>query len=214
MTVQPYSSKRVPAINENAEGLLFSALLYVCVQAIGPTVFPPPYVISAPSGRAPPHQTPSSKRRSKSSTRASASGGANLSRTSAAKEAVASATPRRAFRPSGIAKPVPLSPRPSSPSPPRTRKQSLERRESSQSPLPLPPSFSTRYSSPSPQGKPHHQKQSALRHGRGIHFSLPQREDEGDFRSKPLASHRVPTHQYRSLSSRWQTAKTRPSATP
>lgn len=48
--------------------------------------------------------------------------------------AAAVAAPRRAFRPSGIAKSVALSPPPPSPSPPRTRKQSLERRESSQSP--------------------------------------------------------------------------------
>lgn len=61
------------------------------------------------------------QRRGRNATRAS--GGASNGRALAA-------SPRPPFRPSGITKPVTLSPSPSpSPSPPRTRKQSLERRE-------------------------------------------------------------------------------------
>lgn len=75
-------------------------------------------IAAVPHVPSPPQQALTPKRRGRKATRAS--GGLGN---------------RPVFRPSGIAKPVNLSP-PSSPSPPRTRKQSLERREASRSDSP------------------------------------------------------------------------------
>ncbi|CAM9807801.1 unnamed protein product [Ectocarpus sp. 6 AP-2014] len=133
-----------------------------------------------------PRQASPPKRHGRNSTRASSGKGIR-------NRAPPAAQPRPVFRPSGKAM---SPPRPPSPPSPRTRKQSLERRESSQSPPPPPPG---RQYSRSPQRQPQPRPNQSTGHRGGARSASPPKTTQVDrgVRSPPPSSRRVPNEQLR-----------------